>query len=166
MISSSSTEELRTGCCLSASHTATAKNGRNESFTPSRSSKLAFERSRKRAIFVTSTSITVVNWALTCSDSTILTAITLRRRDIFTLVPRSGETETAAALVVAGADATGAGADATGAAGRASASTSSRRILPPIPVPVTCARLTPSSVASLRTSGVTYASAGCDTGAD
>ena len=33
-------------------------------------------------------------------------------------------------------------------------------------MPVTCARFTPSSEASLRTRGVTYASAGCETGAD
>jgi len=46
-------------------------------------------------------------------------------------------------------------ATAAGAAGRARASTSSRRILPPIPVPFTCARFTPSSDASLRTRGVT-----------
>ena len=32
---------------------------------------------------------------------------------------------------------------------------------PPIPVPRTCARLTPRSLASLRTIGVTYASCGC-----
>ena len=88
---------------MSASHTATAKKGRNESFTPSRASKLSFERSRSRAIFVTSTSMTVVNCALTCNDSTMRAAITLRRRDIVTVVPRSGETATTGAFAVTGA---------------------------------------------------------------
>ena len=68
-------------------------------------------------------------------------------------MPRSGETATTGAFAVVGADATGAAA--TGAVGRERASTSSLRILPPIPVPLTCARLTPSSDASLRTRGVT-----------
>ena len=83
-------------------------------------------------------------------------AITLRRRDIVTVVPRSGETATTGGLAADGVDATDAtDATAAGAAGRAKASTSSRRILPPIPVPLTCARFTPSSDASLRTRGVT-----------
>ena len=80
-------------------------------------------------------------------------AITLRRRDIVTVVPRSGETATTGGLAADGVEATE--ATAAGAAGRAKASTSSRRILPPIPVPLTCARFTPSSEASLRTRGVT-----------
>ena len=50
-------------------------------------------------------------------------------------------------------------------AGRAD-STSSLRIRPPTPVPLTLAKFTPSSDANLRTIGVTYASAGCETGAE
>ena len=78
-------------------------------------------------------------------------AITLRRRDIVTVVPRNGETATAAGLEAVGAFV------ATGAAeaGFESASTSSRRMRPPIPVPLTWARLTPKSLASFRTRGVT-----------
>ena len=89
----------------------------------------------------------------------------MRRRDIVTVVPRSGETATAAGLAAEGAAAAGAGAEYVGAAGFESASTSSRRIRPPIPVPFTFARFTPSSLASLRTRGVTYASTGCVIGA-
>ena len=121
--------------------------------TPSRASKLAFDLSRRRAIFVTSTSITVVNCALTCRDSTMRAAITLRRRDIVTVVPRRGDTAIVGANV-RGAELTGAaatGADFLGAA----SSTSSRRIRPPMPVPLTEARFTPSSEANLRTRGVT-----------
>ena len=105
--------------------------------------------------------MTVVSCALTCRDSTIRAAITLRSRDIFTVVPRSGETGTVDVLRWAGAsDATGAetaGAEtgATGAAFGAADCTSSLRIRPPTPVPVTLARFTPSSEASLRTIGVT-----------
>ena len=80
-------------------------------------------------------------------------AITLRRRDIVTVVPRRGETAIAGAELRTAA-ATGAattGADLAGAA----SSTSSRRIRPPMPVPLTKARFTPSSEANLRTSGVT-----------
>ncbi|CAB4608010.1 unannotated protein [freshwater metagenome] len=82
-------------------------------------------------------------------------AITLRSRDIVTVVPRRGD------ATAAGRGADGAVADAgvvaTGAAAErgAAASTSSLRILPPIPVPRTDARFTPRSLASLRTIGVT-----------
>ena len=123
--------------------------------TPSRASKDALARSRSRAIFVTSTSITVVNCADTARDSTIRAAITLRSRDIVTVVPRSGEVATGAD--VRDADGADGAADATGvtAVCLAAASTSSRRIRPPIPVAFTVARFTPSSDASFRTIGVT-----------
>ncbi len=96
--------------------------------------------------------------------------MTLRRRDIVTVVPRSGDTATGAAvrgaLGVDGDDTDGAdgadGADA-GALGRATAArTSSLRILPPTPVPFTRERSTPFSAASLRTMGVTYESSRTD----
>ena len=90
---------LSDGCCLSASIAAFAKNGMKESFTPSRAANSALTGSRSREIAVTSTSTTVVSWALTCSDSTIRLAITLRSRDIGSVLPRSGE----------GADGRGAG---------------------------------------------------------
>ena len=83
-------------------------------------------------------------------------AITLRRRDIVTVVPRSGDAATGADALT-GAEAAGAAAD-DGAADTffgARASISSLRILPPIPVPLTEARFTPRSLASLRTIGVT-----------
>jgi hypothetical protein len=81
--------------------------------------------------------------------------MTLRKRDIVTVVPRSGETATVAGLAAVGAAAVGAGAAYAGAAGFERDSTSSRRIRPPIQVPFTLARFTPSSLASLRTRGVT-----------
>ena len=82
-------------------------------------------------------------------------AITLRKRDIVTVVPRRGETAIVGAEVrVADAVAATGAAEATTGAG-AACSTSSRRIRPPSPVPFTFARFTPSSEASLRTSGVT-----------
>ena len=94
----------------------------------------------------------MVNCAETASDSTIRAAITLRSRDMVTVVPRSGDAAT-------GEDVRGAegvdGTDDATAAGLAAASTSSRRIRPPIPVPRTEARFTPRSDASLRTIGVT-----------
>ena len=62
-------------------------------------------------------------------------AITLRSRDIVTVVPRKGETATTGGLAALEAETTD--TEAAGAAGRASASISSRRIRPPIPVPVT-----------------------------
>jgi len=49
---------LSLGWALSASTVASAKKGRNESFTPSRASNAAFARSRSRAIAVTSASTT------------------------------------------------------------------------------------------------------------
>jgi hypothetical protein len=55
-----------------------------------------------------------------------------------TVVPRNGETATTGGLAADGVEATE--ATAAGATGRARDSTSSRRILPPIPVPFTCAR--------------------------
>ena len=68
-------------------------------------------------------------------------------------MPRRGEVATtelaAGALTAAGAEE--AGALLLGAA----ASTSSFRMRPPIPVPLTDARFTPNSEASLRTIGVT-----------
>ena len=79
---------LSFGCTLSASTAASAKNGRNDSFTPSRASKAAFARSRSLAIAVTSASTTVVSWAEVCSDSTIRCAMTCRARDIRSVVPR------------------------------------------------------------------------------
>ena len=156
---------LTFGCALSASTVASARNGRNESLTPSRCSNEAFARARSRATLVRSTSTTVVSCADTCSDSTIRDAITLRSRDIFSVVPRCGATDGFAA----GADAAGAlGADAAGACGSGSGSgsaaflaasaaarTSCLRIRPPTPVPVSEDRSTPCSDASLRTSGVT-----------
>ena len=70
-----------------------------------------------------------------------------------TVVPRSGDTAAGAELLVAGA-AGAAGAAATGA-GLAAARTSSLRIRPPTPVPLTLARLTPCYLANCRTIGVT-----------
>jgi len=40
--------------------------------------------------FVMSASTTVVSWALTCSDSTIRLAITVRSRDSFSVPPLTG----------------------------------------------------------------------------
>src|SRR6478752_418812 len=85
------------GCALSAWIAALAKNGRNDSFTPSRDANSALTESRSRAIDVTSTSTTVVSWAETCSDSTIRLAITLRSRVIGSVLPRSGLGEPVAA---------------------------------------------------------------------
>src|SRR6478735_5311753 len=82
---------LRDGCCLSASIAALAKNGRYVSFTPSRARKSAFTLSRIRAMLVTSTSTTWVSWAEVCSDSRIRSAMILRRREIFSVLPRSGD---------------------------------------------------------------------------
>src|SRR5215470_15291189 len=82
---------LSLGWTLSASTAASAKNGRNESLTPSRASKAAFARSRSRVIAVTSASTTVVSWAEVCSDSTMRRAMSCRARDIRSVVPRSVE---------------------------------------------------------------------------
>ena len=81
--------------------------------------------------------------------------MTLRSRDIVTVVPRRGETATGAALdCETGAAATGAFWNAAAALG-AAAKTSSLRIRPPIPVPLTFERSTLFSAANLRTIGVT-----------
>ena len=68
-MASRSIEEFTAGWALSASTADLAKNGRNDSLTPSRVSKSRLARSRSRAMAVTSASTTVVSWALTCSDS-------------------------------------------------------------------------------------------------
>ena len=71
------------------------------------------------------------------------------------MVPRSGETATGAALdAVTGAAETGELWN-VGAALGAAAKTSSLRIRPPIPVPLTFERSTLFSAANLRTIGVT-----------
>src|SRR3712207_9476562 len=103
-------EEFTDGCTLSASMAALAKNGRNDSLTPSRVSKSPFAFDRSRAILVTSASTTVVSWALTCRDSTIRRAMTARRRDSFSVRPRTD------GWGVAGRDGGWAGAEAAGAA--------------------------------------------------
>ena len=74
-----------------------------------------------------------------------------------TVVPRSGDAATTGALLATDGAEEATGADAAGAEALAgaAASTSSRRIRPPTPVPETFARLTPRSFASLRTIGVT-----------
>ena len=83
-------------------------------------------------------------------------AMTLRSRDIVTVVPRRGDATAADGRGADGVDAA-TGVDATAATADlgAAASTSSLRIRPPIPVPRTDARLTPRSLASFRTIGVT-----------
>ena len=71
-----------------------------------------------------------------------------------TVVPRSGDvamTGAAAERCAGAAVVVETGAALFGAA----ASTSSLRIRPPIPVPLTFARFTPRSLANLRTIGVT-----------
>src|SRR6185312_6969625 len=180
-------DALTFGCCLSASTVATAKNGRNDSFTPSRRSKSALACCRSRAIRVTSASTTVVSCALVCSDSVIRLAMTPRSRDIFSVRPRSGDGSTrggASAGAPAGAAAAARPLLVAGSGSacgwvswrdRAASSTSCLRIRPPTPVPRMPARSTSCSAASLRTSGVTYAppvaspsgpwSAGCGAGA-
>src|SRR6476659_4943361 len=110
-------DAFRDGCALSASIAALAKNGRNDSFTPSREANSALTESRSRAIDVTSTSTTVVSWAETCSDSTIRLAITLRSRVIGSVLPRSGlgaDGAAAAPVDAAGAAAAGALGSAAG----------------------------------------------------
>ena len=156
-----SIDALTCGYCLSASTAALQKNGRNDSFTPSRASKAPLTRARSVAIRVTSTSMTVVNCAEVCSDSTMRSAMTLRSRDIFSVRPRSAD-GAAAAVAAAGADGgaeTGAGAAGAGAAASLAFSAASRtsdlRIRPPTPVPVTVARSTPCWAARRRTRGVT-----------
>ncbi len=77
---------------MRASTAAKAKNGRNDSLTPSRSWNGPLARLRSAATRVTSTSTTVVSWADTCRDSTMRWAITLRSRVIFSRVPRLVDT--------------------------------------------------------------------------
>ena len=72
-----------------------------------------------------------------------------------TVVPRRGEATGAAGRGAEGAGAAAAFATGAGADCGARACKSSLRIRPPIPVPRTVARLIPSSLASLRTIGVT-----------
>ena len=67
----------------------------------------------------------------------------------------------AVAGAAGGVETVGVEAAAAGAAFGAADCTSSLRIRPPTPVPVILERFTPSSEASLRTIGVTYASSGC-----
>ena len=111
---------------------------------------------------VTSTSITWVSWADVCSESTMRSAMILRRRETFSVVPRSGDGAPlgAAEPAAAGAAAAGAAAGAAGCwaccwAAAAASRTSCLRMRPPTPVPVTAARSTPCWEAILRTSGVT-----------
>ncbi len=92
-----SIEALTTGNALSASMIAFAKNGMNDSFTPSRAWKEFLCLARRAAIRVTSASTTVVSWADTCSDSTMRSAITLRRRVIFSVRDPAGWAAGAAA---------------------------------------------------------------------
>ena len=139
--------------------------------TPSRASKSALARcAQPRRSRVTSTSTTVVSWAETCSDSTIRCGDDLAQ-------PRHllGTCRAAAgppALRCRRSRRAGA-AGAAGAAGRPAAAAARGRLArracarppparpacgsrPPTPVPVSAARSTPCSAASLRTSGVTY----------
>ena len=105
---------------------------------------------------VISTSITVVSWALTERDSSILAAITFLSLDMLTVVPRSGDTATDWVRTSLGAEKVCAAADAATWVGRDTAAiTSSFRILPPTPVPLTRERSTPFSLASFLTIGVT-----------
>src|SRR5690606_22919299 len=138
---------LMIGYDLSASAAARAKKGRNDSLLPVFSWKSFLTWSRKAATLVTSTSTTEVSWAEACMEATARSAMILRSRDIGTVVPRSSETS-----------ATAAGAAAAGAASVAwlAGARSSLRMRPPTPVPVTVLRSMPRSLASLRTSGVTY----------
>src|SRR4051795_4555792 len=109
-------EEFTAGWALSASIAAFAKNGRNESLTPSRASKSRFARLRRAAMRLMSASTTVVGWALTARDSTMRRAITVRSRDSFSVRPRSEVSGWAAgdgvrvAVAAAGAAWAGAGA--------------------------------------------------------
>src|SRR5229473_1888779 len=112
---------LSLGCTFSASTAASAKNGRNDSLTPSRASKSALARSRSRAMAVTSASTTVVSCAEVCSDSTMRRAINCRARDIGSVVPRSLEGSTGRRDGVAGPDGLAAGAAAATAAAGAAA---------------------------------------------
>jgi hypothetical protein len=72
-----------------------------------------------------------------------------------TVVPRSGEVAMTGAAAERCAGAATAVVEAAAALFGAADSTSSLRIRPPIPVPLTLARFTPRSLANLRTIGVT-----------
>src|SRR6187402_665709 len=148
---SPSTVALMIGKARSASAAANVKNGRKVSFTPVLARKSAFTWSRYAATRVTSTSTTVVSWAMVCIETTARSATTLRSRDIGTVVPRSGEVSSG---VAAGAAAGAAAGDGAGVL--AASRTSCLRIRPPTPVPVREPRSMPLSCASLRTIGVTY----------
>src|SRR6056297_308817 len=154
-----SIEELTCGYTFRASTAALQKNGRKERFTPSRAAKSAFTRWRRAAIRVTSTSTTVVNCALVCSDSTMRSAITRRNRLIFSVRPRSADGSLGATVAAgtAGADSLAAGGAAALFLASTAARTSALRIRPPTPEPEMVARSMSLSAASLRTSGVTYA---------
>src|SRR6056297_585646 len=153
-----SIEELTCGYTFRASTAALQKNGRKERFTPSRAAKSAFTRWRRAAIRVTSTSTTVVNCALVCSDSTMRSAITRRNRLIFSVRPRSADGSLGATVAAgtAGADSLAAGGAAALFLASTAARTSALRIRPPTPEPEMVARSMSLSAASLRTSGVTY----------
>ena len=161
---------LSFGWALSASVAAATKKGRKVSFVPFLARKPSLARARREATRVTSTSTTVVSCAEVRSESIMRSAMIWRRRLIFSVLPRS-VVSTAGRAGAAGAGAAGpagvAGAGADAAAARASAAllvssaaaaafwTSSLRMRPPTPVPLTAARSTPLSRASLRTIGVT-----------
>src|SRR4051794_14245975 len=134
-----STEEFTAGWALSASTAALAKNGRNDSLTPSRAAKSFFTLFRRFAIRVTSASTTVVSWALISSDSTIRLAMTVRSRDIFSVRPRRAESGVAAGEGVfdAAGEAAAAGAEAGWAGLSAAARAALLRVRPPTPVAVT-----------------------------
>ena len=127
--------------------------------TPSRASKSPLARSRSRAILVTSTSTTVVSCAETCSDSTIRWAMTLRSRDIFSVVPRSAATSRRPAAAAPPEPAAGPRGGSRRGGGLLAAFGGVEHVL--LADPATDAgagdveRSTPCSVASRRTSGVT-----------
>src|SRR6478609_9235334 len=109
-----STVALTIGKACSASTAATAKNGRNDSLSPVFDWKSALTLSRYEDSLVTSTSTTVVSCAVACIEATARSAMTFRSRDMGWVVPRNGDTSTAADA--AGAEAAGAGAAAAAAA--------------------------------------------------
>lgn len=97
---------------------------------------VSFTAVRRAATFVTSTSTTVVSCAVDCIETTARSAMTLRRRDMDSLVPRSGEASRGfrvGALEVAVPPLS------------AASSTSCLRMRPPTPVPDTVERSTPRS---------------------
>ena len=158
MPSSSLIRALTAGWAFSAWAAAFTKNGIGESLTPSRAAKESFACARSLISRVTSTSTTEVSWACSCRAFTMLSPMTLRMRGILTVWPRSGETSRVGAFLAAARGGRGRSRSAAAAfAASAAARTSCLRIRPPTPVPLTVARSTPFSAASLRTSGVTYA---------